>query len=176
MGDPVSADYHLIFRRLYLIFNFLPLPNILICLAKHLETWSEWRKATIQRDFTDGAQRFHRLPSLSRSVSLPASQSHLPASPAVRIKIRTSGKKGSILLDRKQSCFFSLIRFSIANQDFHSSGGCSSQRRAGSDLFHRRNANSTIAKVFLSVFSEFSSLAGLRSLVTSNLQLAEDQT
>lgn len=48
--------------------------------------------------------------------------------------------------------------------------------RAGvSPLFHRRNTNSTLGPASPSVFGEFTYLAGLRSLVTSNLHLAEDQ-
>lgn len=111
--------------------------------------------------------------SISSQNSLPFLQPHhLSANPALGLSTRIPGNEGFHLIRPKGELFLSQTRFPIVLESSTALLG------AGPHLC-RLSLYSTVgiqAAILPSVFSEFRFLAGLRSLVTSNLQLAEDQT
>lgn len=76
---------------------------------------------------------------------------------------------------KRQSSFFRKPDFLSCNKSSTALVGAGPHPCGVSPLFHGRNTNSTLGPASPSVFGEFTYLAGLRSLVTSNLHLAEDQ-
>lgn len=117
----------------------------------------------------------HMVPISSQSLLAFLLTHYLPANPALGINMRIPGNEGFHLVRPKGELFLPQTRFLMVLHEFHSSGGSRSASVQSQPLYHSRNTNISLAPGLPSVFSEFSSLAGLRSLVTSNLQLADDQ-
>lgn len=122
-----SCD-HVTFQRSHLIFYFLPLAQIWICLAgtvwsleqmerKHDSQWIHWWSPV---------RHVASVYSLEL-LGLPPSQCCLPANHALGINMRTSGNNGSHLVEQRAEWFLSQTRFPIVKQDFHSSDRRSSQ-------------------------------------------------
>ena len=176
INDTVNTNNLLISQRLFdfsFSFFFLPFPKILMS-CWTVGSLEKMGSSTIHSEFINGVQNF-------QSFCLRLSNFFLPAT-AVCQPVVLWGFTWEHRKRRSPSCWTESRVVSLPNQisdreiklprlwwEFFPDP-CGRQI-----LFHSRNANSTFAKVSLSVVSEFSSLAGLRSLVTSNLQLAEDQ-